>query len=348
MPNESTPSPDILAGSPKGEDVAAVSGGILAAEHNRSFVTGHDSLQLDTQRLLEIVTRLEAASREPPRHLAATLSSGLRELAAIIERIESTLLASEGPAPDVHFALAHIHNVATALRERDVAPAACATLEAAIREVADAIARGDAAAERAVSAAVSLRYLAGRVDELSAVAASIAASAAEPPEGAARLPTFQQEIVERSDHVADMPMADSADASSADDACASQPRSMSMPPTLPDKEAALNEVALEEAAPEKATLGPREDPADLFEPGALPMSAPPDAREEVTQVGGSDNNVADEDAADEAATVHSRARDATASEPALPKLAAGTSAAANDPLAILFALSEEELIALFS
>jgi hypothetical protein len=61
-------------------------------------------------------------------------------------------VASGAAAPDVHFAVEHIHDIAMVLRRRKVEATLGDTLEAAIREVGDAIVRNDGAAARARSA----------------------------------------------------------------------------------------------------------------------------------------------------------------------------------------------------
>ena len=51
-----------------------------------------------------------------------------------IRQIESVLKANGTLAPEVHFAVERVHDVAMALRMREVDAALCDTLEASIRE----------------------------------------------------------------------------------------------------------------------------------------------------------------------------------------------------------------------
>jgi hypothetical protein len=81
---------------------------------------------------------------------------------------------------DVHFAVERIHDVAMALRMRDVDTALCETLEASVREVGDAVVRHEAAATGALSAAALLRDIMGRIEDLAVVASRMNTPDAEP------------------------------------------------------------------------------------------------------------------------------------------------------------------------
>jgi hypothetical protein len=78
-------------------------------------------------------------------------------------------------------AVERIHDVALALRMRDVNAALCDTLEASVREVGDAVIRHEAAATGALSAAALLGDIMHRLDELMCVVAAGAEPVAGPP-----------------------------------------------------------------------------------------------------------------------------------------------------------------------
>jgi hypothetical protein len=174
MPNDPLPVPEILAAS-QSADYEAVYAAIAATEAGRNFLAdyarrhGHQ----DAHKFVSIIARLEAAvhAGQPP-HLLATLAEGFADLVAAIQRIEAVLSPSTQSTPDVHFAVERIQDIAAAVRSRDVEAALCDSLEAAIREVGDAIVRGDAAAAGALSAAHLLRDLARRAENMSALLAT--------------------------------------------------------------------------------------------------------------------------------------------------------------------------------
>ena len=71
------------------------------------------------------------------------------------------------------------HDVALALRIRDVNSALCNTLDASVREVGDAVVRHEAAATGALSAAALLRDILNRIEDLIRVASDMIAPGAE-------------------------------------------------------------------------------------------------------------------------------------------------------------------------
>ena len=105
----------------------------------------------------------------PPRTPAA-FARALADLTAAIGQIETVLAANENSAaPDAHFAAERIHDIAAALRQREVESALCDALDAAMREIGDAIVRHDAASARATGAAALLQELAQRVQTMIAL-----------------------------------------------------------------------------------------------------------------------------------------------------------------------------------
>ncbi len=97
---------------------------------------------------------------------SALLAKGLSDLTAIVTQAEALLRAQGTLKGDVHFAVERIHDVALALRMRDVNSALCDMLEASVREVGDAVVRHEAAATGAMSAAALLGDIMHRIEEL--------------------------------------------------------------------------------------------------------------------------------------------------------------------------------------
>ncbi len=113
-----------------------------------------------------------ASLREDGDDKAAGLVRDLFDLAAAIKWIEGEVAAGATPAADALAAIERIQDIAFALRECAVDAALCDALEAAIREIADVVARGEAAAERAHSASKLLPVLAERINTMIAAAAT--------------------------------------------------------------------------------------------------------------------------------------------------------------------------------
>ncbi|MDR3419764.1 MAG: hypothetical protein P4L80_00720 [Xanthobacteraceae bacterium] len=239
-----------------------------------------------------------------------------------IGQIDTVLAASETSAPDVHFAAERIQDIARALRQREVEAVLCDTLEAAIHEVGDAILHNNATAARALSAAALLRELAHRVNDMVARAAM-----AEP--GVAGQPAADEmrakSAAERLHDTAQDP-ASAAVRSPAEDDVGSPLQLRPLRPTLPDPQ---------------APVGPQEDPDELFELLALPV--PSSLEQEAPQASDGNNG---------AATMQANTESMPPPEGPSPQPRGNANpiprAALDDLLAALHALSEEELIALFS
>ena len=246
MSNELLPSPDIL-GEPL-RDAERVTAEIGAAAGDRGILTEYAGGHPETQGLVDTIARLEAAVQERSRETSAAISDQLTDLVATIERIEAVLRPNGVSAPDVHFAVEHIQDIAMALRQREVEAALCDTLDAAVRDVGDAIVRNDAAAARAQSAAALLRDLTRRVTDLIALAASVEEPAAKPGERGVNVEAPKHET-NRFDDTFDRPVTDCIEARvvnalmSDDDHAASFLRPALAPLPLPDNEA--------EAAPQE-------------------------------------------------------------------------------------------------
>jgi hypothetical protein len=350
MSNDPAPSSDILTEPPQNADYEAVYTEITAFDRGRRFpaeYAGRDGPP-DSQRLIRTIARLEAVMRNGPSQLPAAITERLAAVAATIAQVDAVLAATATSGPDIHFAVERIQDIASALRRREVEAVLCDALEAAIREVGDAVVRNDAAAAGVLSAAALLRDAALRIDEM---VSQLGAAGAGSEHDACAGPTEEQAMLEAppAPHGAeslndsagrpacDMARGD-AEAERFDDtvresaADAASPNAadengFGVPNVLPDKQAA--------AAPE-------ENSPDSLTPMSLPIPSPLDGRNEIFSAEGRAHFAASSppEAAAAAQPSPLHVNQSSAREPA--------SAALNDPLGALHALSVEELVALFS
>ena len=184
MSSDPLPLPEIWSDLPKGdtyestrtEFVANGRSGLVLIEYASGFT------QSDPQPVIGPIERAEqaAASERVPNLAPAVLAKGLADLTAIVTQAEALLRAQGTLKGDVHFAVERIHDIAMALRMRDVNSALCDTLDASVREVGDAVVRHEAAATGALSAAALLRDIVRRIEDLAVVASRMIASDAEP------------------------------------------------------------------------------------------------------------------------------------------------------------------------
>jgi hypothetical protein len=276
--------------------------------------------------------------RGDPSPVAEELGRSLADFAAAVAQIETVLQPSGTSAPEVHFAVERIQDIARALRQRDVEAPLCDALDAAIREVGDALVRNDAAA-------ALLRELARRVNDMIARTTSAAMPAAAMPAA---------EMLKRSEDLAtrrsgDAERFDDTVPGSAADTVEEQPSAGADAATL------LRSVPVLPLADRQARAAPKEN---RKAPVEMPLPSPFDNNEAARLRDGKDE-AAQEAFASESLPSISAASDALKGPPAETPLAgphADTTAATNanpgeilnDPLAPLRALSEEELIALFS
>jgi hypothetical protein len=350
MSNDRLPSPDLPVEPVSDAGAAVVPADDAGGQRNRGVFTEYKAIGASpdtnaTRALLQTIARLEAVVRDAPSRVTAGLMRGLAEFAATIKQIESMLPANEAPAQDVHFALEHMQDIAMALRLRDVEAALCDTLDAAIREVGDAIVRNDAAAARSQSAAALLRELAGQIDQMIAIGDDIVGVGATE-----RIDSPAAATAGRFDDTAYQPLADSVVVRDSDEQQELLPQPVPSVAVLPDKQ---------------AKSGPSEERPILCEPVSSSLSrAPPIIGEEAAPavdqasarpVDETSASILAASAADADAT---EAGPRTTSISAQPLLDIGTDATrdatravratANGPLAALNALSDEEIIALFS
>jgi hypothetical protein len=351
MSNDLLPLPDILAEPPKESDRAAVAAAaataIVTVERNGRFLTEYPSGDShpdmnglpDTINLLDVVR-----PGHSPIEVPTPLADGLADAAVTVRQIESILQANGTVTPEIHFAVERIHDVAMALRMREVDAALCDTLEASIREVGDAIVRNDAAAARALSAVALLCDLSRRIDRMiprTAVAASVPESAERP----AGIETSKDGTA-GSNGAAQRPAVYAVDiVGSDDDHARPLPQPAFVHPPLPEMQ---------------ASAAAKENAAEPAESVALLIPSPPDERKEAARA---DDHKARatpgelitvEAAGSELGASHDaqaiRAVAPSSPPPAEMNVAAPANSrmSPNDPLAALQSLSEEELIALFS
>jgi hypothetical protein len=372
MPNEPLALLDILARLPDEADYDTVCATLMATERGRRFLAEYAerNRHADTRMVVDALARVEAAVRGEP---SLRPTGELLEIAAAIDRIEADIASH--PAFDIFAAVERIQDIAFVLHERSVEQSLCDALDDAIRKISGALARGDRTTESAGKATELLRALSTRVramvtrqapaaqpptapgsdhenfaQAIAALATSLPALADEPePDlGAASGPQIEaapievaapiETIISSTDGAGDSGEALSGLPPSSENVLAqafeSNPFSRTeIPDEIPVRleeptyETPSNEVRGEAPPPSQsnspsAVVDPQEDPGDLFEPMPVPTPVPV---AEVSQEPSAPQRIA--------ATPPSRA---------VPRPAAG------DPLAVVRALSEDELIALFS
>ena len=152
-----------MVGLPDEADYETVYAAVMATERGRRFLAEYAerNRNADTTMLVGAIERVEAAIRGEP---SAQSSTGLKEIAAAIERIDTLLAAVKGF--DIHSAVEQIQDIAFVLHERPVEQSLCDALDGAIREISDALSRPDGAAETLRKTAELLHVLAGRVNAM--------------------------------------------------------------------------------------------------------------------------------------------------------------------------------------
>ena len=180
MSSDPLPLPEIWSDLPEGdayestrtEFAANGRSGLVLIEYASGFA------QSDPQPAVRPPERAEqpAANERMPSLAPAALAKGLADLTAIVTHAEALLRAQGTLKGDVYFAVERIHDVAMALRMRDVDSALCDTLDDSVREVGDAVVRHEAAATGALSAAGLLRDVMRRIEDLAVVASHMIAS----------------------------------------------------------------------------------------------------------------------------------------------------------------------------
>jgi hypothetical protein len=321
MPNDPLPLPDISADYP-GRD--SVHSQIVAVGRERSLVTEYPSRahRSEADKVADTIGRLKPTAQDDAP-APAYFTRRLADLRATIEQIEAVLKASETSTPEVHFAVERIQDMTFSLRQHDVEPALCDTLEAAIREVGDAIVRSDVVAARAMGAAAQLQDLARCVNDMIGKFGDAADGVDDPAPGST---------------------AESVDARSSEAEAAASPfQSLPAPAALPAAE-----------TPKAAV--------DLFELASLPIPSPLDGSKDTGRARNDEGKAASELFSGNAAASDFAASDSVGGKPQSgaasphtpPAVDLSSPAATNhraalrEPNATFPGLSEEELVALFS
>ena len=166
MPNDPSTLLDLLAGLPDPADYDAICVAVMASERGRRFLTEYArrNRHADTQVLVGAIARVEAALRgEPSPHGSETQAGEFTDVAAAIDGIAAEIATNKAPPPDTFAALERIQDIAFVLHERPVEQTLCDALDAALRDVSDALVQSDRALERTHQAAEQLQALANRV-----------------------------------------------------------------------------------------------------------------------------------------------------------------------------------------
>jgi hypothetical protein len=280
--------------------------------------------------------------RDQPLGAAQTsLNRGLTELLAALNHIAAEFAASATPTDSGLDAAERIQDVAFALRERGVDAVLGDALDAAAREISSVCAFNDAAAARARKAANLLRSLAGCVNDM--IALSIAAETHAEMDAdnfarafamlAATLPTFADDFEPThrgyfDNHASESLLSERVSAASTEPA----------PIEVPPREVVMNERPGSEtdfALSSSNDAGDRESRVHVFVNFAEGQQAGQNTSQEFPA---------------EAAAVELTSSAPFGDQKATPTtpVAGHVAPARSDPLAAAYALSEEEIIALFS
>ena len=177
MPNDPSTLLDILAGLPDPADYDAICVAVMASERGRRFLTEYASRNrhADTRVLVGAIARVEAALRgEPSPHGSETQAGEFTDVAAAIDGIAAEIATNKAPPPDTFAALERIQDIAFVLHERPVEQTLCDALDAALRDVSDALVQSARALEGTHQAAEQLPALANRVRAMNAGSAPAA------------------------------------------------------------------------------------------------------------------------------------------------------------------------------
>jgi hypothetical protein len=346
MSSDPSPFSDISPGAANDPEFEAIYAQLMASERGRSFLTEYArrNRQADTGKLVDTIARIEAATREnTPSHQPAALVRSLIDLAAAIEQVATALAASGSPTSADLYAAERIQDIAMALRRREVDAALCDALEAGAREVGDAIVRNGAAVARVLSAASLLHDLARRVNELIALAVPVTRPVDEPKDEPADDAPRGARDAQGLDDAQRRSATDAVDTSSSVElAAGSLVQSGAVQLLLPDLQAPT-EV-------EKHLRGQ----SDLLTPpipGRHFTTSREDAAGTSTAAGERASSIFSTEFAAPSTEEELQKKSLPAERPSFderPRAPANPRAVPDDPLAAVLALSEEELIALFS
>jgi hypothetical protein len=384
MSSDPLPLPEIWSDPPEG-DVETARKEFFANGRNGLVLVEYASgyaQQPDLQAFIRPAAhaRQPAARERSPGLAPAALLKGLADLASTVTQAEALMRAPATLRSDVHFAVEHIHDVAMALRMRDVEAALCDTLDASVAEVGDALVRHQAAATGAESAAALLRDVLRRIEDLTVVTRRLVAAgtespalsaAGEPtPDIAPSMPVGGSDRNDERGTAEEWPVASSS-GPEVEPAAMPEAQAVAASPAGSAEFSTAEDVRLHSLGPiaseQNDTIGvdavtTDAGAADTITTGIIAA----DASAEPVVAGGSLPQVeaiaAPDAQASTATEVTAAAEDrsvadvvvAAGDEHAVPARETHTTSVAkhrspaNDPLAVLYGLSEEELIALFS
>jgi len=343
MANDSSSLPDVLSASPSETDYQAVYAE-LATERGRNFLAEYNSRDLhsDMRQLVSTAARLEAAMRDnAAQQIPVTLFRALTDLARAIEQSQAALSANSILAANDLLAVERIQDIGMALRRRDVEPALCDALELAAREVGDAIVRSNAASAGMLSTASLLSDLSVSVTNLIALLDSAKSLGAKAPAAREKMPRDHAAFDGRgtTERIGTLPS--SASERAADDGTPSDTDAERFHPTVGESATGADSMGSVELAligsplgelPLTSPLPEGEVQASLQETSGPPLEPRPQAPSQIT-----------------ARPEHAVGAETALPSDILPPMAPVTRRAIqNDALADVLALSEEELIALFS
>ena len=344
MANDSLSVLDVLTESPNEADYQAVYAELMATERGRNFLAAHNSSHLhsDTRKLLTTVARLEAAMRDnPAQEIPVTLFRGLTDVARAIEQSRAVLSANSISAANDLLAVERIQDIGMALRRRDVEPALCDALEVAAREVGDAIVRSNAASAGMLSTASLLSDLSASVTNLTALFNSVKSLGAKAPAAKEEVPRNDAALDERAttERIKSLPSSASGQAASDE---------------TPSSTAAERfHITAGESATDTDTTGSAKSALIGSPLGELPLTLPlPEGELQASFQQASGPPLEPRPKAPSQITA--RLERAVRAEVALPSDISPPMAPVtrrtiqNDALADVLALSDEELIALFS
>jgi hypothetical protein len=163
----------ILAELPDEAGYDAVHAALMATERGRRFLSefADRNRHADTTAIVGAIARIEATLRgDGPR---ADAAGDLMEIAAALDRIGAALASATTPAPDVSDAIERLLDIAFMLHERPVEATLCDGLDAAIREISQAVMRSESTATGVREAAELVGALAGRVREMMARSSAV-------------------------------------------------------------------------------------------------------------------------------------------------------------------------------
>jgi hypothetical protein len=164
MPNELLALHQILAGLPDEADYDAAYAAIMATEHGRRFLSeyANRNRNADTTMVVAAIARIEAAIRGDAGPQPRAAGGDLAEIADALDRLRAEIAAREARVPNISGAIERIQDIAFVLHERPVEQTLCDALDAAIREIAGALA-ADSAVQGGSGMAQLIAALADRV-----------------------------------------------------------------------------------------------------------------------------------------------------------------------------------------